>query len=277
MTRTGFVFYESYLKIMCSIGAEECQKLLKQMGEYALYGAEPEAFSSDLTEGLWLCFFPSLQKGRVNAENRSKRDEKQPSPAEKSETASAQKRDKRAEKAPEKQPPKPTENAPKDPTAEQNKAPETDLPFARNSTAKREKRLTEYDFREPETKEGEQSTPLNEYAFADLTCDERHIELEERKKMEDMGILVDCCMGDVDPEEVKKRFAESTFLRETFKSLSKIKRHYDKIVAGVYKDVRAANSAPDPQHDYMLHNYSPERLQAALVNFDEWEEKYNKA
>ena len=211
--RTGFVFYESYYKVLKALSAEECQSLLKLVCAYALYGEEPSAFPSELAEGIWACFYPSLKKCRVNSENRQKRTEKQ---------ESAQ------------------------------KSAANDLPKSTESSLKE---------REQTAEESEKQVPQK----AEKT-------LEKKEALEKMGVICDCDPEDVDPEELKKHFTESDFLRETFKTLSKIKRHYRKIISGCYKNVRSAPQKETPKPDeYMQHNYSPEELKAALVNFDDWE------
>ncbi len=196
--RTGFVFYESYYKILKDMPAETCRELLRLMCAYALYGTEPEGFSADFIEGVWQCVYPSLCKGRTNAGNRMKKKE--------------------------------------------DREEEPDRPIDRLIEAPPDVDVTE---------EGS----------ADKKSGKRAV----KEELEGMGIVVDCPVGSVDPTLLKKHFEESTFLRETFKSLMKIKRHYKKILSGAYKDVRPTVSPP--KDNYMKHEYSREKLMNAVIRF----------
>lgn len=132
-------------------------------------------------------------------------------------------------------------------------------------------KLPEAEPHEPATFSDEpEEDPGREYTFEELTPTEKMQELKDREDLEKMGIIVDCCVGEVEPKDLEKPFSESVFLQENFKFLSKIKRHYKKILSGYYKTNRPTTSQVSQVDDYMKHNYSPERLKAALVNFDEW-------
>ncbi len=232
-SRSGFVFYEGYYKILKALPPSECQELMGLICNYALYGNAPSSFPNELIEGIWFMFCKSLQRGRTNMQNAAKSNDKG------QKTASAQ------SKLPEQAEPV-NDNKP-EPTQTVNKLIEA---------------KPEFDF--------EEEDPGREYTFDELTPTEKMQELKDREDLEKMGIIVDCCVGEVEPSDLIKPFAESEFLRNTFKTLSKIKRHYKKIIAGCYKTVRP--SPPTSQDDYMKHNYSPDRLKDALVKFDEWDD-----
>ncbi len=218
LQRSGFVFYETYYRIMRALDGEACKALLSAMCEYALYGDEPKGFENDLVSGLWFCFQKTLYEGRKNAQNRAKK------PQERSETA-----------------------------------------VNKPETCPQKERSVQNESAAPEKK----PAPSAPVSYEDEMTEE---EREYVRPLQEMGIEIDECIGEMDVDKIKEEFEKSQFLQKTFRSVSKIARNYDKVINGVYRDGSNFRKSSDPpKESFQRHAYSKARLQNALVKFDEWE------
>ena len=233
LQRSGFVFYETYYRIMRALDGEACKALLTAMCEYALYGTEPKEFESDLISGLWFCFRKTLYEGRKNAQNRTKK---------------PQNKQEEEKKQPENKPSCGKSNGSETTEAK----PVSSAPAAKSAPVAPE-RSVRNENAAPERYEEEMTEAEREYV----------------RPLAEMGIEIDECIGEMDVDKIKEEFSKSAFLRKTFRSVSKIARNYNKVINGVYRDSDYIVKENEPKKEsFQRHEYSAERLKNALVHFD---------
>ena len=231
-SREGFMFFRTYALILDGLPEPEALEMMRRICRYALDGVEPTDFENDVTKLVWSLIFCSLKKSRACSENAQKRWNK------------AQKKGEIPEKAPEEKPATPAEK-PVAPAEKPVVPAEKPVVPAEKPVVPAEKPVAP----------AEKPSAARE-------------DPEVVAVLEGLGVVVDCPVEGVDANVLKERFSESAFLREKFRCLSKIKRHYDKIVVGAYRDVAPKKT----EGEYQKHGHSAEKLRSALVNFDEWEE-----
>ena len=101
-------------------------------------------------------------------------------------------------------------------------------------------------------------------AFSDdlkFFCDKYRIAIDD----------YNCHLSELDFDVLDKAYAASKWLRDNFTVLSKVCKHYAKIIAGTYADEVVAAKSQSSQHTANSRTYTKEELEKLLTNIDDLE------